>query len=722
MNIRQWLSGIVVFLLAPSLLFAGLWVKNSLNEVRALDAGLSALNAASGLESAIRARMLQDDPLSDLAPPEIRPALQMSEEEAVEYQLSLTVFRDAETVHGALRGARSAIRLLFQSAKISSVISPQASELAYLISDTLPTVIIESSAMVHGGLRLAEKPELNLWDKMAIPVQGGQFKVSADTVTRVTNMTIGMLPEAGTADLRMLSDNYRASNGIYQNAGSRLLMSTSAAQTGQDIEAGPVLDAWPELANATMDLWAGSVAYLTAELEERRSATSLGVVLAGTVGLLVIAAAFGLAIVLSRAVAERTQKEFDKLGYHDPLTGLPNRRGLMSALEVEAGTEPEGFPALMLLDIRRFKAINNRYGDEVGDSVLRSIAEDLAVFGDTDDFIVRTGGTEFAILRRNVTDQKSFHELGEKIVQHLARERNVDGFDISLESCIGYAIGTVRQQATEQLIMDATLALRSVKQRNTLSVCQFHPNMRAQFEKNTEIAKDLLEAMNSGHILAWFQPQICAKSDTVVGAEALVRWVDAENGVRYPGAFLPAAEEAGYMERVDRCVRKQALAMTARLRENCPIPFHVGLNLTASVLIDEDCVALLLEEVEAAGLKPDCVSIEILEAVMIDEFAATPIKANIAKLSELGFFIELDDFGTGHSSITSLRDLKVDRVKIDRSFVRGVDSDPELQKFTRALIQLARSLDISTLAEGVETEAERTWLADHGCDVIQGFL
>nr|WP_296587989.1 EAL domain-containing protein [Roseibium sp.] len=149
---------------------------------------------------------------------------------------------------------------------------------------------------------------------------------------------------------------------------------------------------------------------------------------------------------------------------------------------------------------------------------------------------------------------------------------------------------------------------------------------------------------------------------------------------------------------------------------------HFGLNVSSDLLSSADAVEALYNQVKDMGLEPTVVSVEILEAVMIDENASTPIKENIARLSELGFFVELDDFGTGHSSISSLRDLKIDRVKIDRTFISGVDTDPDLQKFTSALINLAKSLDISVLAEGVETEGELRWLQENGCDVIQGFL
>jgi EAL domain-containing protein (putative c-di-GMP-specific phosphodiesterase class I) len=245
--------------------------------------------------------------------------------------------------------------------------------------------------------------------------------------------------------------------------------------------------------------------------------------------------------------------------------------------------------------------------------------------------------------------------------------------------------------------------------------------MRAIFESNAETAKEVLSALEKGNIVPWYQPQVDIHTGQIIGAEALARWIDGDQ-VRFPGAFLPAAEDAGYMELIETAVRENVLSLATTLETRDMHGIHLGLNVSASFLEQENVAEEIYAKIVSLGLKPSNFNLEILEAVMIDEIAAMPVKANIARLSELGFFIELDDFGTGHSSISSLRDLKVDRVKIDRSFVTGVDTNPGLQKFTSALINLAKSLDISVLAEGVETEGERLWLQQNGCDYIQGFL
>lgn len=722
MNIRRWLTGIIVFLLAPSLLFATLWIKKSLDDVRAVDHGLAGLAMIRDLGPLIRHRIETNKPLDVPQTLEISDRDLFTADETQRLQTAYAAFLSQTSRSEAIREARLIVRMITQSVKLSSITHFETVELTDLVDNTLLTVIVEASEMMRAGTRAAEKPTINLWDKMSIPVQGGQFKFAADEAARITSSHFDLLPENKARVLKELAAAYRGANNRFQEAGAKLLMSTHDATRGSEIVVEPAQMAVQGLLNSTLTLWEGSIDYLVMDLEDHRNATVISVYVASAIGALVILVAFGLAILFGRSVANRTLEEFHKLGYHDPLTGLPNRRALKKTIDAIAQAAEGGATGLIQIDLRHFKALNHQHGDHVGDAALRATAEILAGASGDRDFVARTGGTEFMLLRRNIGSADELCELAQSLTKAIGRERDIHGHKLRLDSSVGISITEPDMAPGEQLIIDAGLATRSAKNKGSLAICLFKPEMRDTFEKNAEIAKDLQIALSEGSIVPWYQPQVSAKSGDLVGAEALVRWVDLKKGVRFPGSFLPAATEAGYMEAIDQSVRHQAMRMTARLLQQSPIPFHIGLNVSASLLADPGCVDLLLEEVDTAGLTPSQVSIEILEAVMIDEFAAAPIRASVASLSRHGFRIELDDFGTGHSSISSLRDLHVDRVKIDRSFISGIDTDPGLQKFTRALIQLARSLDICVLAEGVETESERQWLADNGCDVIQGFL
>lgn len=708
-------------MLAPSLLFASLWFYNKFESVHSIDRSLNGLALIRALgplaqEKAITGSIKE-------VPDQLAAGLRdFGGPDRADYlDAQFRSFLEEKDVPKALRHVRDLAQSIDQLGKLTASSSYETSKMPHLLTVELLSVVIETTKMADNARMLAVREDINVWDKMLIPVQGGQFKVAADSVSRETNRFFDDLTGPTAETLRQQAQAYRSANVAFQGQGSKLLSSTIKASAGADIVSDPVIQAQPELVAVTFNLWRGVLDYLNDNLQRQRTETLFAVSLAGLVGSLVIFAAFGIGVALSRALADRTLKEFEQLGYHDPLTGLPNRRALLETIRTLSKSDTSEPVGIAVFDLMQFRKVNDRFGDQGGDGVLRAVAQDLNRLAETDDLVCRTGGSEFVLLRPALDRPHRFERFAKKILHALCRERQVGETVTALEVNAGLYLHPANEPVTDHILMDATLALRTAKQNGPRKLASFAPQMRAIFEKNSEIAKELRVALQQGDIVPWFQPQVDIHTGLVVGAEALVRWID-HGEVRFPGAFLPAAEEAGYMEPIETAVREQAFELARDLRHKSERCVHLGLNVTAALLASSEATEALHQKVLALGLKPSDFSIEILEAVMIDETAAMPVKENIARLSDLGFFIELDDFGTGHSSISSLRDLKVDRVKIDRSFVAGVDTKPELQKFTSALINLAKSLDISVLAEGVETEGERRWLQQNGCDVIQGFL
>lgn len=721
MRIRGWLTGLMVFLLAPCLLFASLWFKNKFENVEAIDQSLRGLHLIQALGPLVQEKSVTG--ALGKVPPNLRQELIDFGGENLADPLTsqLDIFLNEPDVKTSLGYAQELSVSISRVAMLDMSVSYEASTLPNLVNNLLFSVIIESSKMTDDARRLFTRKKVNVWEKMLITVQGGKFKAAADTASQITANFIDKLEGPGSAALQSKTQLFRQANFAFQSEGSKLLRSTILAKTGKDVAAGPIAEVHPELMLATLALWQSSLDYLNGDLVKRRTEMQLDVLLAGLIGALVIVAAFAISVALTRALAERTQQEIESLGYHDPLTGLPNRRALLKRIKTLPEPAPNARYGLLLLDLRQFKKVNDRFSDQCGDSILRSVAGQLGEIADPEDFLSRTGGTEFLLFRPELTDAGKFKEFAEELIQEIRKERFVADQKVKIEANVGLLISRRGDCLTSHTLTDAALALRSAKQKGYSTFDLFTPEMRAAFEEHGEIAKELLKAIEEGVILPWYQPQIDIHTGEIVGAEALVRWIDHDE-VRYPGSFLPAAVEAGYMELIETTVRANALRLADNLSGRTQRNFHLGLNVSASLLASAEAVDALYKQVRDMGLEPATVSLEILEAVMIDEITAAPIKENIARLSDLGFHIELDDFGTGHSSISSLRDLKVDRVKIDRSFISGVDHKPALQKFTSALINLAKSLDISVLAEGVETEAERQWLLENGCDVIQGFL
>lgn len=241
-------------------------------------------------------------------------------------------------------------------------------------------------------------------------------------------------------------------------------------------------------------------------------------------------------------------------------------------------------------------------------------------------------------------------------------------------------------------------------------------------EEKARQADDIRAGLAAGHLRPWFQPQVCIETGALRGFEALVRWIDPDDGIRSPAEFLPTAKATGMLEELDIAIQSQAFNAVRLFEDHGLPPVEIGVNLTSEQLAAPDMVETFTSIVARSGLPIARVAVEVLETAMLDEVDAEPLKKNLAALSGCGFSIQLDDFGTGHASLSSLRDVAVDRVKIDRSFIADVHCTEKLQKLTRTLIALARTLEIEVLAEGVETEEELAWLKSEGCQVVQGFL
>lgn len=724
LKVFWWLAGLVSLLLLPSVLLTVLWVGDAIDEVNRVDNALKGVAAIEALYPTIKSRTEDDfsSPRQDwMALAESVTMDPTTVKSIKDLHLKATgEFSDVKSI----AAARDLVRLISRSVKLMATTPSDVAGIPNVITDQALTVAEKALQMVQVARRLKAKTVLNTWDRMALPVQGGQFKATSDAISRTSRVGFGDLNAQDRQGLEAPSAEYRKANLAFQQAAGGLVRSLSNATSGLDLDIVRLNETYPAFARANNRLWMAALKTLETGLQRRKNALWWTLMVTSVVGVLSILIALICGIAVSRAFANRTKREIEDVGFHDPLTGLPNRRSLLKTLDalLPKVTKTEPIVGLLHIDLIRFKAVNDAHGEPIGDALLRDVATSLTRSSCRNDSVMRTGGNEFVVICHRVHRSQDLKRLAEKILQDIARPRLLSGVSVQTSACIGLAATSGLPVPSDQLLMDAALALRSAKGQGTAGYQVFESVMRQDFEASNAIAGDLRTAMDKGHIEPWYQPQVCIETGRISGYESLVRWVDPERGIISPGQFLPIAEEVGLMEELDGMMRREALASTARLHAAGIGAGHIGLNITAALLSDPDMVDRLTWEVEVAGLTPNLVSIEVLESVMIDEAAAAPIKKNIERLSNLGFFIELDDFGTGHSGLSSLRDLKVNRVKIDRSFVSGIDSNPELATFTNALIQLALSLNIEILAEGVETEGEWAWLQAHGCQIIQGYL
>lgn len=435
---------------------------------------------------------------------------------------------------------------------------------------------------------------------------------------------------------------------------------------------------------------------------------------------------------LFRPEAARTARksaELDRLvalhehrARHDPLTGLANRRFLGERMEaVWSDAAAQAAPvAACHIDLDRFKAVNDLEGHGAGDLVLQEVARILTEIAGDRAFVARVGGDEFVVLLAPPPSEAALAAMAERIIAALSVPLPAGTTSVQIGGSVGIAVATPAERSPERLLMDADVALNAAKRGGKGRHVFYSADMRAAEVEAAILRDELAQAIDRNEIVAVFQPQVRLSTGEVAGFEALMRWNHPRRGLLSPAAFLETAEDAGLIDRMGHAVIRQALAALAGWRrEGFDVP-QVGINLSSREIRDPRFIEWIRWELDTHDLPPGCLAVELLETVFVERDEDSVV-ANIRALSELGLRIELDDFGTGHASIANLIRLDVDRVKIDRSFVAGIDRDATRQRLTGAMVSMAQTLGIEVLAEGTETEAEKAALAGLGCDLVQGY-
>ena len=408
---------------------------------------------------------------------------------------------------------------------------------------------------------------------------------------------------------------------------------------------------------------------------------------------------------------------------HDPLTGLPNRRYLAEHAERMLAAAGRGgrVAAALHVNLDRFKTVNDTMGMSVGDRLLHRSAAILKAETRRGDFVARIGADEFIVLISEVNSLEQLVSLSARLIERIGEPSSIEGEEVRVSACVGIALAEPEKLSADGLLMNADLALFDAKNGGRGRYAFFTDHRRAEFETRRRVAAELRDAIAKDQLEPFFQPQVDARTGAPIGFEALVRWRHPERGLLTPFHFLDVAQDTGQIEQIGEIVTRRALAALAIWRSMGLPAKRIGLNISAKELRDSAFVDKLAWDVDAAGLEPRNVGVEILESVLIED-DNDPMIRNVAALSAAGFSVELDDFGTGHASIANLKKFRVNKIKIDRSFITDIDTQPEQQKITRAMINLAHSLDVEALVEGVETQAELRRLRAMGCDAVQGYL
>ncbi|MCE8034510.1 EAL domain-containing protein [Halomonas sp. MCCC 1A11057] len=423
-------------------------------------------------------------------------------------------------------------------------------------------------------------------------------------------------------------------------------------------------------------------------------------------------------------ISERKSYEA-KLSFHashDALTGLANRSLFEDHLlhDVQLAQRHGRHLAVLFVDLDDFKPINDSLGHEVGDQVLIQVAQRLMEELDPGDTLARFGGDEFVILLPELDREEEAICLTERLLSRVGRPYRVDDHELYIGASVGIAFLKEGVENPVELIQQADMAMYRAKQKGRNAWECFTSDINDEVSMRMALRNDLQEAIEAQNFELHYQPLLGARSGEVVGFEALVRWKHPTKGYLSPGLFIPLAEETGQIGPISEWVLRQACRDMCRLAAEGYGRYRVSVNLSPLQFRRSNFLSSLQQALLETGLSPDCLELELTEGIlMIDTVAAVE---TLHRLRDMGVEVSIDDFGTGFSSLSYLKQLPIGKIKIDRSFVRDVTANRHDSAIVQGIISMAHHLGLGVVAEGIEEAAQRDFLAAHGCDVFQGFF
>ena len=435
------------------------------------------------------------------------------------------------------------------------------------------------------------------------------------------------------------------------------------------------------------------------------------------VGMIVAATGFASYLIDERGRMESFER-LQHLALNDSLTGLANRVSFNDRLDHEierAREDEETMTAVIVIDLDRFKEINDLRGHAAGDQALKIVARRLAKLTGDGEFVARLGGDEFAAIKR-FKDQNDLLGLVSRLEKSLFEPLQLEDFEIATGASIGVAVYPRDGADRERLVSNADLAMYRAKNDMSRAVCFYESNMDETARARRALAIDLRQAVERGELSLHYQVQTSVSTGAVCGYEALLRWTHPERGMIAPTDFIPIAEENGSILAIGEWVLRTACRQAASWDND----HKIAVNLSPVQFAHADLAKLVHQILVETGLSPNRLELELTESTIVaDKFRTLHV---LRQIKALGVTIAIDDFGTGYSSLDTLRSFPFDKIKLDRSFMADVERSPQAKAIIRAVLTLGRSLEIPVLAEGVETHVQLAILQVEGCNEAQGYF
>lgn len=419
---------------------------------------------------------------------------------------------------------------------------------------------------------------------------------------------------------------------------------------------------------------------------------------------------------------KQSEARMEQLAHYDALTGLPNRLLLKSRIEhalERAKRHPEDKVAILFMDLDHFKVVNDSLGHMVGDELLRQVASRLKCLLREEDTVARLGGDEFVVLLEGLSQISALNTIAQNIIEEVKKPYLLDGNqETTIGTSIGISVFPDDANDLEKLLTYADSAMYKAKQNGRNTYAFYTESITVQADKRFKLSNQLSKAIERQELELFYQPQVGMRSNTIVGAEALIRWNHPEDGLLTPWAFIEIAEETGLIHEISKWVIAQGCRQLKQWQDEGH-DLTLALNISPRDFRFDNFFEEVESNVKSSGVRPERLELELTENGLME--TSGNVMELLHRLKQLGISLAVDDFGTGHSSIAYLKHFPVDKLKIDRSFIKDIDLDPADKMITETIIDMAKNFNLKVVAEGVETQQQLELLRDIHCDIVQGF-